>query len=145
MLSFSDFFQTSKAFERHFRGGANYGTRLQVSTGTQVAPTNNPPGEILILFGGILWVEHHRLNGDGDIFYRVQGNADGVLLTTCAGGHQDHLVKAIAETDLDLLALPQRAFERLLATSGQFRGLVFKANSKRMLILMRDAENAVFF
>ena len=144
MLSFGDFFQPSRAFERTLRGGAKHATRRQVLKGTQVATTHNPPGEILILLGGTLRVEHHRRNGHDNLFCRFQGEADGILLTTCAGGQQDHLVKAVAETDLDLLSLSQQSFERLMTTSDQFRGLVFQANARRMLTLMQDAKNADF-
>lgn len=142
MLSFADFFRPPKESKSNFCGVAKHGTRRQISKGAPVAPTNNPPGEILFLLDGSLRVEHHGSNGH--LLYRLQGGADGILLTNCTGWHQDHTVDAVAETDLDLLSLSQQAFESLMATSGQFRGLIFQANSKRMLALLQDAENAAF-
>lgn len=142
MLSFAEIFRFPVVIERDFFDFAESGILRQVSKGTLVTSTNDPSGGILILLDGTLRIEHHCLNGRGHLPYLLQGNADGVLLTKCPDRHQAETVRAVAETDLELLSLSQHEFDYLMATSNQFRGLIFQANSKRMLKLMHNAENS---
>ena len=123
---------------------AKWVTRKQVPQGVEVFVPGGNVDALLILLSGTLRVEQLAASGREIVLYRVYGGESCVLTAACLMADVEYSASGIAETDLDIASLPKAAFDALMATSAEFRGLIFQAYSKRIIDLLLVVEEVAF-
>lgn len=118
--------------------------RLQFQTGEEVFSTGDEVKDLLIVLAGTLRIEQLGANGREIVLYRVQGGDSCILTAACLLSDEQYAATGVAETDLDALMLPRDAFDNLMATSAEFRGMIFQAYSKRITDLLQVVEEVAF-
>lgn len=118
--------------------------RLRFQTGEEVFSTGDQVKDLLILLSGTLRIEQLGANGREIVLYRVQGGDSCILTAACLMSDEQYAAMGVAETDLDTLLLPRLAFDELMATSPEFRGMIFQAYSKRITDLLQVVEEVAF-
>lgn len=119
--------------------------RLQhVNAGREVFGQGNPAQNLYLLVSGTLRVQKLAETGREMVLYRVHAGESCILTTACLLAHEDYAATGLAETDLDVVVIPQAVFDDLIATSDAFRGLIFKAYSRRITDLLTVIEEVAF-
>lgn len=118
--------------------------RLQFKAGDEVFSAGDPVRDLLILLSGTLRIEQLGANGREIVLYRVQGGDSCILTAACLLSDEQYAAMGVAETDLDTLLLPRAAFDDLMATSAEFRGMIFQAYSGRITDLLQVVEEVAF-
>ena len=86
---------------------------------------------------GLVRVELLSRDGQQLLLYRIQSGQSCIMTTACLLGNSDYYAQAITETPVDLVMIPQLAFQTQLAASPSFRGLVFEGFAERLASLMQ--------
>lgn len=123
---------------------AQWSIRKQIRRGSEVFRPGGPVDALLILLSGTLRVEQLAASGREIVLYRVFGGESCVLTAACLMADVEYSASGIAETDLDIASLPKTAFDALMASSVEFRGLIFQAYSKRITDLLLVVEEVAF-
>ncbi|WP_375570624.1 Crp/Fnr family transcriptional regulator [Ahrensia marina] len=119
--------------------------RLQhVKAGTEVFGPGNPAENLYLLVSGTLRVQKLAETGREMVLYRVHAGESCILTTACLLAHEDYAASGLAETDLDVVVIPQAVFDDLVSTSDAFRNLIFKAYSHRITDLLTVIEEVAF-
>lgn len=118
--------------------------RLHFQPGAEVFSTGDQVKDLLILLSGTLRIEQLGANGREIVLYRVQGGDSCILTAACLLADEQYAAMGVAETELDALMLPRAAFDDLMATSAEFRGMIFQAYSRRITDLLQVVEEVAF-
>lgn len=118
--------------------------RLRFQVGEEVFSTGDQVKDLLILLSGTLRIEQLGAAGREIVLYRVQGGESCILTAACLLSDDEYSAMGVAETDLDALMLPRNAFDELMATSAEFRGMIFQSYSKRITDLLQVVEEVAF-
>lgn len=95
-------------------------------------PGDACPGFVLMLKGR-LRVEHHPHGSEHPaLLYRADAGESCILTTACVMEHAQYQARGIAEGEVELLRLPQAAFQSLMSESDTFRGTALSNVSTRM-------------
>jgi CRP/FNR family transcriptional regulator len=86
----------------------------------------------LIVLEGSVRVSVNTEGGREIMLYRVGPGETCVLTTACLLGNCAYDADAVAETPVEALGLPRRAFEQLLSASPAFRTFVFSSFGARL-------------
>ena len=86
----------------------------------------------LLLLQGEVRVQLISDEGREVTLYRIGPGNSCVLTTSCLLSHEDYPAEAIAETDLEALAVSTTAFRQALEQDPQFRTYVFDGFSQRL-------------
>lgn len=116
----------------------------RVKAGTEIFSPGKPAQNLYLLISGTLRVQKLAESGREMVLYRVHAGESCILTTACLLAHEDYAATGIAETDLEVMAIPQAVFDELVATSEAFRGLIFKAYSRRITDLLTVIEELPF-
>jgi CRP/FNR family transcriptional regulator len=116
----------------------------RVKAGTEVFGPGKSAQNLYLLISGTLRVQKLAESGREMVLYRVHAGESCILTTACLLAHEDYAATGIAETDLEVIAIPQAVFDELVATSEAFRGLIFKAYSRRITDLLTVIEEVAF-
>lgn len=110
---------------------------IHVPAGTRLFGPGQPAPHFLLLRDGKIRVSQMAENGREIALYRVSAGDTCILTSACLIGFEDQRAEGIAETDLTAIAVPRAAFDVLIATSPEFRQLVFRAFNTRITDLFR--------
>ncbi len=102
------------------------------------------PDHLLFLINGTIRVQQVSPNGREIVLYRVNAGESCVLTTACLLAYEDYLAEGIAETELEVAAIPRAVFEDLLSRSQDFRHFVFSAYSRRVTELFHLIQEVTF-
>lgn len=113
---------------------------LRIAAGSKVFEPQDIPYIFLVLTSGTLRIERPTATGHPLITDRVQAG-EGRHMTTaslmaCAG----YPGRAVAETDIDVIAMPRQAFEQLMRNSPEMRRFVLGACTRRIVALIGALE-----
>ncbi len=122
----------------------SHARRTRFQAGDEVFSTGDRVNDLLILLAGTLRIEQLGTAGREIVLYRVQGGESCILTAACLLSDDDYSAMGVAETDLDTLLVPRPAFDTLMATSAEFRGMIFQAYSKRITDLLQVVEEVAF-
>ena len=111
-----------------------------VRKGTVIFGTDIPAENLLLLISGTVRVQQCIETGREVVLYRLDSNESCVLTAACLLAFEDYSAMCLAETDVDAMLLPRVAFDELMMTSPQFRSVVFKAYSKRIINLFTEID-----
>lgn len=114
--------------------------QLHVPQGTEVFAPGGHDGTLLILLSGTLWVEHTADTGHEIVLYRASAGEGCSLTMACLLAEASVIATGVAETDLDLISVSKATFDDLMSRASDFRGLIFRTYSSRMMDLMRGVE-----
>jgi len=100
--------------------------------------------DFLIVRSGTVRVEMLSVNGDATLLYRLRPGDACVLTMAALLANRRYCAIAVAEGPVEALALSASAFDELIATSPEFRRLVFAEQADRILD-MAAALGAILF
>jgi len=100
-------------------------------------------GYVLVLSGSI---RVYKIDAGGHeiLLYRVGEGQSCMLTTTCLLGLQDYPAEGVAETDVELVVLSAKLFERLLVGSDSFRRYAMAYIGERICDMMLLIEDVAF-
>ncbi|MBM2576328.1 Crp/Fnr family transcriptional regulator [Jannaschia sp. Os4] len=112
--------------------------------GTVLFGPGRPPEDLLLLLDGRLRVQQATEGGREIVLYRVHAGESCVLTTACLLAYEDNAAEAVAETDVEAVAIPQAAFDAAMGASPAFRRFVLEAYSQRLTDLFLTVEEIAF-
>jgi len=111
---------------------------------TRIFGPGQAPEAFLLLISGTVRVQQVSETGREIVLYRVSAGDSCALTTACLMGYEDYQAEAIAETDVEAVAIPRATFDDLIARSVDFRRFVFTAFSHRVTDLFKVIEEVAF-
>ena len=112
--------------------------------GTRIFGPGQAPDAFLLLIRGTVRVQQVSESGREIVLYRVSAGDSCALTTACLMGYEDYQAEAVAETDVEAVAIPRVTFDDFIARSPDFRRFVFTAFSHRVTDLFRVIEEVAF-
>ena len=97
-----------------------------------------------ILVDGSVRVQLLSTEGREITLYHVRPGGTCVLTTSCLLGHQDYPAEAIAETEVEAIAIPSELFESALERVSAFRKQVFRGFSGRLTNMIDRISDLAF-
>jgi CRP/FNR family transcriptional regulator len=98
----------------------------------------------LLLLDGDVRVQLTSAGGREVTLYRIGRGGSCILTTSCLLSHEHYPAEAIAESDVEAVAIPISSFEDSLETSQWFRRFVFDGFSTRLTSVIRKIEQIAF-
>ena len=98
----------------------------------------------LILLYGEVRVQLTAANGREVTLYRIGPGGSCILTTSCLLSDEHYPAEAIAESDIEALAIPVSSFQSALEESQWFRRFVFDGFSSRLTSVIRKIEQIAF-
>lgn len=110
---------------------------------TLFAPGVKPVSFLLVRLGTVR-VQQTSEQGREIVLYRIAAGESCVLTTACLLAHEDYQATAVAETDVEGVAIPRQTFELAMAESAPFRKFVFESYGQRLTELFLLVEEVAF-
>ena len=98
----------------------------------------------LILLDGDVRVQLTSANGREVTLYRIGPGGSCILTTSCLLSNEHYPAAAIAESDIEALAIPVSSFQSALESSQLFRRFVFDGFSSRLTSVIQKIEQIAF-
>jgi len=98
----------------------------------------------LILLDGEVRVQLTAANGREVTLYRIGPGGSCILTTSCLLSNEHYPAEAIAESDVEALAIPVSSFQSALESSQWFRRFVFDGFSSRLTSVIQKIEQIAF-
>lgn len=98
----------------------------------------------LILLDGEVRVQLTAENGREVTLYRIGPGGSCILTTSCLLSDEHYPAEAIAESDVEALAIPVTSFQSALEGSQWFRRFVFDGFSSRLTSVIQKIEQIAF-
>jgi CRP/FNR family transcriptional regulator len=98
----------------------------------------------LILLDGEVRVQLTSANGREVTLYRIGPGGSCILTTSCLLSNEHYPAEAIAESDVEALAIPVASFQAALESSQWFRRFVFDGFSTRLTSVIQKIEQIAF-
>lgn len=98
----------------------------------------------LILLDGEVRVQLTSANGREVTLYRIVPGGSCILTTSCLLSNEHYPAEAIAESDVEALAIPVSSFQSALERSQWFRRFVFDGFSSRLTSVIQKIEQIAF-
>jgi len=117
---------------------------INLTAGTTVFAPGATPESFLLVRQGTVRVQQTSEQGREIVLYRIAAGESCVLTTACLLAHEDYQATAIAETDIECVAVPRRAFEQAMDQSASFRKFVFDSYGRRLLELLQLVDEVAF-
>ncbi len=117
---------------------------MKVPAGTAVFGPGAVPDNLLFLLNGRVRVQQTSESGRDIVLYRVEAGESCVLTTACMLAHEPYSAEGVTETDVTAVAIPRGAFDRLMASSQDFRDFVLTAYARRITDLFRVIDDVAF-
>lgn len=120
------------------------GRVIRLPKGSRVFGAGQTPNGYVLLLEGDIRVSQMSESGREIVLYRVMPGESCALTTACLLGGEDYNAEAVAETDIEAVAVPRATFDDLIARSAAFRQFVFAAFSQRMSDLFKLVDEVAF-
>ena len=117
---------------------------IKVPAGKTVFGPGAVPDNLLFLLDGRVRVQQTSESGRDIVLYRVEAGESCVLTTACLLAHEPYSAEGVTETDVTAVAIPRGAFDRLMASSQEFRDFVLTAYARRITDLFRVIDDVAF-
>ena len=98
----------------------------------------------LILLDGEVRVQLTSASGREVTLYRIGPGGSCILTTSCLLSNEHYPAEAIAESDVEALAIPVSSFQSALESSQWFRRFVFDGFSSRLTSVIQKIEQIAF-
>lgn len=120
------------------------GRVVHMAKGSRIFAPGQTPQNYMLLLEGDIRVSQVSESGREIVLYRVLPGESCALTSACLLGGEDYAVEAVAETDIEAVAIPRAVFDDLIGRSPAFRRLVFAAFSQRIGDLFRLVDAVAF-
>lgn len=120
------------------------GSRVTVPRGTVLFRAGDRCHTFLMVLDGSVRVQMTAENGREIVLYRVARGETCIVTTACLLTRTDYGAEAMAESDLDAVALAAGPFHDLVARSAVFRDFVFASFGTRLTGMMMLVEEVAF-
>jgi CRP/FNR family transcriptional regulator, anaerobic regulatory protein len=117
---------------------------VSLPAGTRIFGPGQAPEAFMLLIRGTVRVQQTSDSGREIVLYRVSAGESCALTTACLMGYEEYQAEAVAETDVEAVAIPRATFDDLIARSADFRHFVFTAFSRRVTDLFRIIDEVAF-
>ena len=117
---------------------------MTVPAGKAVFGPGAVPDSLLFLLNGRVRVQQTSESGRDIVLYRVEAGESCVLTTACLLAHEPYSAEGVTETEVTAVAIPRGAFDRLMASSREFREFVLTAYARRITDLFRVIDEVAF-
>lgn len=117
---------------------------VAVPKGAEIFGPGKRPENLLMLVSGTVRVQQRSDSGREIVLYRIHAGESCVLTTSCLLSNEDYSAQAIAESNVQAVAIPRAVFNDLIATSKGFRDFVFTAYSRRITDLFFVIDEIAF-
>ncbi|MEO0916380.1 MAG: Crp/Fnr family transcriptional regulator [Pseudomonadota bacterium] len=108
------------------------GQSVNVAKGTQLFGPDNPPQGMILPMSGTIRVRNGDETRPGQMLYHAGDGGRCALVAACQLTFESRSAVAIADTDVEFIFVPRKAFDRMLAVSSEFRAFLFASLSKRI-------------
>jgi CRP/FNR family transcriptional regulator len=98
----------------------------------------------LLLLDGEVRVQLTSEGGREVTLYRIGPGGSCILTTSCLLSQEHYPAEAIAESDVEAVAIPMSSFQEALESSHYFRQFVFDGFSTRLTNVIRKIEQIAF-
>jgi len=98
----------------------------------------------LLLLDGEVRVQLTSASGREITLYRIVSGGSCILTTSCLFSNEHYPAEAIAESDVEALAIPVSSFQSALESSQWFRRFVFDGFSTRLASVIQKIEQIAF-
>lgn len=123
---------------------ASSGQRVAVPRGAVLFRAGDRCHTFLMVLDGSVRVQMTSENGREIVLYRVARGETCIVTTACLLTQADYSAEAVAESDLDGVALSAGPFHDLVARSAVFRNFVFASFGTRLTGMMMLVEEVAF-
>ena len=117
---------------------------VRLAAGDEVFSPGQPARAWLLVLSGTVRVQQRSATGREVFLYRVHAGESCVLTTACLLADETYAAEAVAETDVEAVALSRAAFDQLVGRSPGFRNFVFRAYARRITDLFGLIDDIVF-
>lgn len=118
--------------------------RIRLPQGSRVFGPGQAPTSYVLLLDGDIRVSQVSESGREIVLYRVLPGESCALTTTCLLGGEDYQAEAVAETDVEAVAIPRATFDDMIARSPAFRRFVLAGFSHRVTDLFKLVDEIAF-
>ncbi len=122
----------------------NAGRRVNVPRGTVLFRAGDRCHTFLMVLDGAVRVQMASETGREIVLYRVSRGETCIVTTACLLTDNPYSAEAVAETDIDAVALAAGPFHDLVARSAAFRNFVFASFGNRLTGMMMLIEEVAF-
>ncbi len=122
----------------------NAGRRVNVPRGTVLFRAGDRCHTFLMVLDGAVRVQMASETGREIVLYRVGRGETCIVTTACLLTDKPYSAEAVAETDIDAVALADGPFHDLVARSAAFRDFVFASFGNRLTGMMMLIEEVAF-
>ena len=122
----------------------NAGRRVNVPRGTVLFRAGDRCHTFLMVLDGAVRVQMASETGREIVLYRVGRGETCIVTTACLLTDNPYSAEAVAETDIDAVALAAGPFHDLVARSAAFRDFVFASFGSRLTGMMMLIEEVAF-
>ncbi|WP_144428377.1 Crp/Fnr family transcriptional regulator [Azospirillum thiophilum] len=120
------------------------GRRVEVPRGTVLFRAGDRCHTFLMVLDGAVRVQMTSETGREIVLYRVARGETCIVTTACLLTDAPYGAEAVAETDIDAVALAAGPFHELVARSAAFRDFVFASFGTRLTGMMMLIEEVAF-
>jgi CRP/FNR family transcriptional regulator len=118
--------------------------QVRLAAGAHAFDTGQSANNLLLVLSGSVRVQQRSESGREILLYRVHAGESCVLTTACMLTEDPYSAEAIAETDVEAVAIPRQVFDDLAGRSSVFRSFVFRAYAQRIADLFAVIDDIVF-
>ncbi|WFE88549.1 Crp/Fnr family transcriptional regulator [Roseibium porphyridii] len=117
---------------------------VSLPKGATVFRAGDPCRNFYLIESGSVRVDLMNSEGKSILLYRIGANETCVLTTSCLLSHESYSAEAVTESDVTALVIPANEFQARIASSEQFREIVFRSFSSRLTRLMAKVDEVSF-
>ena len=117
---------------------------LEMPPGAAAFHQGDACSNYLLVVEGTVKVLTRAENGREIVLYRLGSGDSCVLTTSCLFGNRNYPAEGLTETNVRVLAIPAKDFERALQQSSAFRDFVFSSFSAHVASLITLVEEVAF-
>lgn len=118
--------------------------RIRLPQGSRIFGPGQSPTSYVLLIDGDIRVSQVSEGGREIVLYRVSPGESCALTTTCLLGGDEYQAEAIAETDVEAVAIPRAVFDEMIARSASFRRFVLAGFTHRVTDLFKLVDDIAF-
>ncbi|AWB08664.1 Crp/Fnr family transcriptional regulator (plasmid) [Azospirillum humicireducens] len=122
----------------------NAGRRVNVPRGTVLFRAGDRCHTFMMVLDGTVRVQMASETGREIVLYRVSRGETCIVTTACLLTDNPYSAEAVAETDIDAVAVAAGPFHDLVARSAAFRDFVFASFGNRLTGMMMLIEEVAF-
>lgn len=118
--------------------------RIRLPQGSRIFGPGQSPTSYVLLIDGDIRVSQVSEGGREIVLYRVAPGESCALTTTCLLGGDEYQAEAIAETDVEAVAIPRSMFDDMIGRSPAFRRFVLAGFTHRVTDLFKLVDDIAF-